>query len=827
MLRARLRVLLAVAVLVASSLALSRRFGALPALGPLLDPANGVWALARGADPSGAARARMPGLTADVRIVVDDRGVPHIFAANQLDAWRALGYAVARDRLFQLELTWRAGAGRLTELLGPRVLEGDRMARRLGLAWGADRAMARADSGAPAMRAFLAYAEGINHWIATMPAAALPLEYRLLGREPARWEVKYSAYLLARMGYTLTHWDPARHRVRAAALVGDEAADALFPVNSPIQEPIQPNGQTAPRFDFRPIPPPAAQRPEAETLVRAMNQGSIAFEPVAGDGDGVGSNNWVVGPRRSASGRALLAGDPHLELTLPSIWYEAHVVVPDSLDVAGVTLPGSPGITIGWNRDVAWSFTNTGGDVQDMYLETVDDADRPSRYRLDGAWKPLDARREVYAGPDGRALAEDTVYFTHRGPMMRGERGWHSLRWTLHDMQPHRGDFLELNAARSVGDWLERWRQFDAPAQNGVVADRRGTIAIRSTGLHPVRPGDGRGDVVRAGDASTSDWKGFLPLEYYPFSLNPSQGFLASANQQPVDPRVNTSYFGAQWPSPWRAMRINTLLRQDSAVTPEAMRRYQTDPGNARADVFVPAFLAAAAAAPSPDDTLRRAGQLLADWDRRYTRSNERAVLFEAAMDALADAVWDELIPPGDTSTPRGSAAPSAAVLAALVQDSASIWWDDQRTPERETRDALLARSLRAGFLATVQAHGPPEAGGWRWERIRTATLNHLLRIPALSARGIPVQGGNGNLNPSSGNGTHGASWRMVVELGDTVRAAAIYPGGQSGNPASRRYDDRIPKWAAGELDSALFPRTPEAVPPERIASILVLRPRR
>jgi penicillin amidase len=828
MLRARLRVLLAVAVLVSLSLALSRRIGLLPVLGPFLDPANGVWALARVADPGGTARVRMPGLSAEVRILYDDRGVPHIFAANELDAWRALGYAVARDRLFQLELTWRAGSGRLSELLGARTLQADRAVRRLGLAWSADRAMARADTAAPAMRAFRAYGEGINHWIATMPAAALPLEYRLLGKRPARWETRYSAYLLTRMGYTLAYWDPARPRLRAAALVGEEAADALFPVNSPIQQPIQPNGEPGPRFDFRPLPPPGAPRPEEETLARAINQASLALGAgSAGDGDGVGSNNWVVGPRRSASGRALLAGDPHLELTLPSIWYEAHVVVPESLDVAGVTLPGSPGITIGWNRDVAWSFTNTGGDVVDMYRETVDDESRPGRYRLDGAWKPLEARREIYAGPDGRVLAEDTVYFTHRGPMMPSDRGWHSLRWTLHEIRPDRGDFLRLNTAQSAGDWLDRWKQFDAPAQNGVVADRRGTIAIRSTGLHPVRPGDGRGDVIRAGDSSSSDWRGFLPVEYYPFSLNPSQGFLASANQQPVDPRVNARYYGAQWPSPWRAMRINALLRQDSAVTPDAMRRYQTDPGNARADFFVAVLLSAAAAMTPTDDTLRTAARLLADWDRRYTRENERAVLFEAAMDALADVVWDELIAPGDSSPPRGNAAPSAAVLASLVHDSTSVWWDDRRTPERETRNVLLARSLRTGYLTAVRAHGTVEAGGWRWERIRMANINHTLRIPALSALSIPVQGGNGNLNPSSGNGAHGASWRMVVELGDPVTAAAIYPGGQSGNPASRRYTDRIPAWAAGELDSVLFPPTPDALPAHRIASRMILRPAR
>jgi len=277
-------------------------------------------------------------------------------------------------------------------------------------------------------------------------------------------------------------------------------------------------------------------------------------------------------------------------------------------------------------------------------------------------------------------------------------------------------------------------------------------------------------------------------------------------------------------------MRINALLRADSAVTPDAMRRYQTDPGNARADVFVPALLASAAAVDrtgGADDTLRLAARLLSDWDRRFTLENERAVLFEAAMDALADGVWDELIGPGDSTVPRGNAAPSAAVLASLIRDSASIWWDDRRTPARETRDILLARSLRSGYLATLRQHGAPEAGGWKWEKIRLANIHHLLRLPSLSARRIPVQGGNGSLNPSSGSGTHGASWRMVVELGDSIAASAIYPGGQSGNPASRRYDDRIAKWARGELDPVLFPRTPDAIPAERVASALVLRPAR
>ncbi|MGH7562535.1 MAG: penicillin acylase family protein [Gemmatimonadales bacterium] len=824
--RSRLRVILAVVVLLALGAAGARSLGPLPPLGPLLEPANGVWALARVVDPAGRADLRWAALEAPVEVVVDDRGVPHIFARNEADAWRTLGLLVARDRLFQLELTWRAAGGRLSELLGSRTLEADREARRAGLAWGAERQIARADTAAPGYTAFRAYAEGVNHWIETMPRAALPLEYRLLRARPSPWEPGYSAYLLVRMGFTLSYFDPARARLRAAAVVGDSAADALFPVHGPIHEPIQPNGLGRPRFETKRFPPPGLPSAETGITARRIERMLAAVTGTApGDGDGVGSNNWVVGPSRSATGRALLAGDPHLELTLPSIWYEAHVVVPDSLDVAGVTLPGAPGIVIGFNRDVAWSFTNTGADVLDFYTETVDDSTSPKRYRVDGVWRPLEVRVETHRGRGGVAIATDTLYFTHRGPLMKEAGAWWSMRWTLFDLTPERGDFLRLGRARSAGDWLTVWKDYEAPAQNGVVADRRGTIAIRSTGKFPIRPGDGRGDVIRDGSSSGSDWLGFLPLEHYPFSLNPGQGFLASANQEPVDPSISSRYLGAQWPSPWRAMRINALLRADSAVTADAMRRYQTDPGSARADRFVPLFLTAAERASGVDDSLRLAARLLAEWDRRYTRENRRAVLFEMAMGELQDRLWDELLPPGAGDSARPVAMPPQAVMAALAGDSSSVWWDDRRTEPVETRDALLAGALRSALRRAVRAHGLPDGDAWRWDRIRHASIRHLLGIPALSALGIPVQAGNGTLSPSSGNGAHGASWRMVVELGDTVTAQAIYPGGQSGHAASRRYRDRIARWSAGELDTVLLPRSPDGVPAARVTARLRLRP--
>ena len=771
-------------------------------------------------------------------MLYDDRGVPHIFAGSEADAWRAQGYVVARDRLFQMDLQTRAASGTLSELLGSRAVEADRATRKRGFPWAAERGMAALDSASLIGRAASAYAEGVNAWIESLTRAELPLEYRLLGASPVPWRPIDTFYLFLQMGYTLAWDDETLTRLQARGLVGAGAAEALFPLNAPIQEPIQPNGQRAPRYDFARLPPPGP--PDSLALIAATERAelNLATQPPAvcpsvrlSGCEAIGSNNWVVGPARAAAGHPLLAGDPHLELSLPSVWYEVHLHVAGGPDVAGVTFPGAPGVIIGFNRQVAWSFTNTGADVRDHYQERVDDEASPTRYELDGAWKLLQTRVEVVRGPNHQPLTTDTVRFTHRGPLIRAGGHWVSLRWTLFESKGPGEDFLRLDRAQSVAEWLSAWKDYVGAAQNGVVADRAGAIAIRSTGKYPLRPGDGRGDEFRDGTLSASDWTGYIPLELYPFALNPAQGYLASANQQPVDWRANPLYFGSNWYSPWRALRINQLLRADSAMTPDAMRSFQTDPGSARADAFVPLFLEAAARntlAKAPADTLALAANLLGEWDRTYRKDNRRAVLFDAAMRELISLVWDELTAPiarpSDRPPVRPSVVPEEAVLLELAGDSTSSWWDLRRTTEIEHRDAILREALVEGMRSALREHGPPESDGWRWDRAHGANLNHLLRLPAFSALHLPVQGGQGTLSPSPGNGTHGASWRMVVELGPEVRAWAIYPGGQSGNPASSRYLDRLPRWLDGQLDTVLFPAKPEDLPAGRVRSRLSLR---
>ncbi len=799
----------------------SRPLGSLPPLGPLLDPGHGVWALPIAARPRTAEAIRLPIFEGAVTAIVDTRGVPHIYADQELDAYRALGYLVARDRLFQLEIQTRAAAGTLTELVGAGALPADRDARRLGFLRMVERGLATVDTTSDAFRSIQAYGEGVNAWISAMSGRDLPVEYRLLGARPAPWSVGNTYLLLGRMALTLAYNDASIQKAAAAAKVGWPAAEALFPVDAPIQEPIQPNPVDSTRLAFVPIPapgPPDAPGRQAAAAATTAHLALGRFLRWSGE-EALGSNNWVVGPARSATGHALLAGDPHLELTLPSIWYQAHLVVPDRLDVAGVTLPGAPWVVIGFNRSIAWSFTNTGSDANDFYRESVDDPVTPTRYRLDGGWRDLELRVETFRSPLGAVLAVDTVRFTHRGPLWKADSVWMSMAWTAYGAANNGSELLAMGRAGSTDEFLEKSATYAVPAQNMVVADRRGTIAIRSTGRYPVRPGAGRGDLIQDGTRSANDWTGDLPLEFYPFSINPARGYLSSANQQPVDPSQNSRYLGANWYSPWRAIRINTLLRADSQVTPDAMRRFQTDPGSARADRFLPFLLGR--------DSLQRirapakvveARGLLASWNGRYELESRGPALFEAVMRELVRRTWDELA----STEPRQGVRPAESVLLGLLGDSTSGWWDDRATTSViEHRDDILEASLAAGLDSALARHGPADSAGWLWRNAHHANIYHLLKIPALSALELSVPSGPSTLSPSSGAGTSGASWRMVVELGKEVTAWATYPGGQSGNPTSRHYRDFLDGWLTGALDSLVVPARPETFPADRIESRL------
>jgi penicillin amidase len=799
-----------------------------PALGPLLDPARGLWAATRTAELPREQALALAGLDADVEVRFDDRAVPHIFASTEADAYRALGWIHARDRLFQMELTQRAVAGTLTELVGARALPLDREARRQGLAVSAEAKWAAIDSAAPTRKFIAAYMEGVNAWVRALRPAELPVEYRLLGAWPREFRPQDTYYLLARMSLTLAWQDSELQRGAIEALVGPAATEALFPVDAPIQEPIEPVvGRRAARFGAVRIPAPISPTPDAVAEARRWTATRALFasaEDLTRGEAMVGSNNWAVAPRRTEAGHALLSGDPHLQLTLPSIWYEAHLVVSGTLDVYGVTLPLSPLVPIGFNRDVAWTATNTGADVLDFYRETVDDTLSPAKYRVDGAWRDLVRRVEQYRDAAGAVIATDTMFATHRGPVLRSALGYVSMRWTALETSNEGEAFRNASVARDAAEWYAAMDSYRAPAQNFLVADRAGHIGIRSTGRFPIRPGEGRGDKVFDGSTSASDWTGDWPLQRYPQATDPAQGYLASANQQPIDPAVRPGYLGWDWPTPWRAMRINAILRADSAMTPRKMRLAHTDPHSELTEVLLSRVRDAV-------DAERRRGALeepdsaamafLESWDARFDTESRGAVLFDQLYAAVTRRTWDELAMPGET---RRVATPGSAMLAMLMQDEDSPWWDDRSTAERtERRDEILLASLRDAWTGARTRFGNDPAG-WRWADVRRINIHHLLRLPGFGRESLSVQSGPGTLSPSEANGTHGASWRFVVELGPEVRAWGTYPGGQSGNPVSVRYADRVLGWQRGELSPLRLPREAGQLADSVVSSRLTLR---
>ena len=825
-----LRLVAALLVLGGGLLVGARPIGPAPALGAFLEPAHGVWSLARAAASPAGPDASVPGLGAPVEVVYDERAVPHIFARSEEDAYRALGYVVARDRLFQLYVQTLGASGRITEIGGAQALGLDREMRNLGLPRAAEALAARIGDTSATVRTARAYADGVNAYIAAMPAAELPLEFRLLGKRPPKWEPLHSYLLVTRMGWTLANIANERRRTGAAAQVGVAAANALFPDDSPIVEPIQPNGQSAPRFDTSPLPPPGAPDSASRLLGAAVDTwlGSpLLARAEDEDAPWRASNNWAVMPKRSATGHALLAGDPHLDLTLPSIWYEAHLVVPGRLDVYGVTIPGLPAIVIGFNRDVAWTFTNTAADVVDYYVEAVDDDTHPTRHRVDGAWRPIEARVEVYRGQKGETIATDTVYYTFRGPMQR-VRGPLALAALDRARRGKRSCGLPRGRARADrgASSRTRWRARSAPprrtcsppiaavtspsAPRGATRSGRRTARCRWTARRARTTG-------RAISLSRNGRRRSIPRRG--FSRRPISS--PSIRAHPPSGSAETSTHGARSAStrscaptarsPWTTCAASRPIRAARAPTstcPTSSRPRSAWRSAARART------ASCSRRPGASSTGGTAGT------RRRTRApccSRRHCARRRCRHGTSSRA----------RTAGGRVTPSSAVFSRLMHDSASAWWDDRSTPQVEDRDAILASSLVSAYLATRQRFGTPGDSGWRWSNVHKVNIPHLLRIPALSALDMPIDGGPGTLSPIAMGGSNGPSWRMVVELGPTLHAWTTYPGGQSGNPASPRYKDRIPQWLEGTLEAVHVPTRASELPAAQRSGTLTLRPAR
>jgi penicillin amidase len=762
----------------------------------------------------------LAGLQDDVEIVIDRYGFPHIYAKNETDAMFALGYMHAGDRLWQMDYLRRAAQGRLSEITGPDALQHDTFVRTIGLNRLANAAAERAKNHHGLYENLRAYAWGVNSCIAGMMPDRLPVEFNAMGYQPEAWKVEDSLAIGKAMAWELSGSLDDLYLGTLVERLGWETVDELFPIDRYGEIPIIPT--EGPEQKTADTQQARADLPDGidEACVQILRMASRGLR-LFGEDHSIGSNNWVIDGKKSASGRPMLASDPHLGLTLPSVWYAAHIKG-GTLDVIGVSLPGVPMIAIGYNRHVAWGMTNTQADVTDFYIEELNA--ETTHYLHGGEWKPLEFVSETIK-VRGREPQELVVPVTAHGPILSSDGPSLSIRWIGAEPDDDAFAFHLLNRAVDYDDFAAAMQTLNAPPQNFNYADTGGMIAMWVAGLFPVRKA-GLGRVPMDGTSGDYDWKGFIPRIDTPHSVNPAYHYLASANQRPAS-RDYKYYLGYEWDPGYRARRINQLLASHDTITMDQMKSFQSDTCDTAADSMLPHLMAACKNEFEQNEPCERALEILSNWNFLTTADSPAPTIWWKWLDTFRDAVWQDEWraagidlreePWGHTDLNKWQ--PPLEVLERMVvTEPASKWFDDVSTEQTETLKEIASLSLRRAVDVLSSQLGK-DLSEWNWGRTNRLRIDHLSRDPGLGRGGQPLSGSDLTLN-ARGNGTDvtgGPSWRMVVDLANLDTAVGVFPCGQSGDPQSPHYDDLLDKWIRNEYVPLLFYRTPEQFPEEQV----------
>jgi penicillin G amidase len=760
--------------------------------------------------PQVRGEVRLPGLQAELLIERDRHGIPTIRAASLDDALYGLGVVHAQDRLWQLETHRRIGAGRLAEAFGPGALETDRFLRALGVREAAARQWAQASE--PTRRALRAYTAGINAVIAGQ-LRARPPEHLILRVRPEPWDPVDSLAWTIMMAWDLGgNWSTELLRLRLALQLPVERIAELLPPY-PGEAPLA-------TIDYAALYRELGLGEAAEQRVSQAWERLLDIAPASGI-EGVGSNNWVLAGRRSTTGQPLLANDPHLKLSTPALWYFARLEVP-GLRVAGATMPGLPLVVLGQNEDIAWGFTNTGPDVQDLYLEQPDPQD-PSRYRTPEGWAAFETRSEVIR-VKGRPDLPVTWRRTRHGPVISdagtgaellgpAERPRYvlALRWTALDADADAiAVGLGFMQARSVDDFVAASRPYVAPMQSMVVADRGGRIALVAPGRVPLRSADNdlMGQAPAPGWDARYDWIGWVPADETPREFDPERGWIATANQRITAPDY-PHFLTAEWALPYRQQRIEQLLEARPQHSLDDLAAMQADVLSLAARPLLPHLLSARPEHPLAD----AARQALAGFDGTMAAERAAPLIYWAWRRQLAQGLFADEV--GQALWERALAGRSFQdTLEAVLATGDSPWCDDRRTPEPETCaqqvDAALARALDE-----LQARFGSDVARWRWGQAHQARSEHRpfsrvgplarlfeLRTPT-GGDTFTVNAGRVGLRADAATGErylneHGPSLRALYDIAAPGNSRVMHSTGQSGIVFSPHYRSFVGPWTEG-----------------------------
>jgi penicillin amidase len=713
--------------------------------------------------PVSAETVRLPGLQKPVEILRDRWGVPHIYAANTHDLFMAQGYMAARDRLWQIDFWRRTGAGKLAEVLGPGALERDRLARLVRYRGDWD---AEWRSYHPEAKAIItAFTNGINAYIRSLNGRQPP-EFAKAGYEPGLWVPEDCVTRIA--GLVMVR-NIQREVARALDIqrFGLEKVQKLLPPDPPVKITV-PDG-----LDLADIAPEVANR--ITSLL-----GTVTFSSIQG------SNNWVVDGTLSATGKPLLANDPHRPILTPSLRKTVHLVAP-GWNIIGAGEPALPGIALGHNERIGFGFTIVGIDQADLYVERLN-PENPNQYLYQGKWRDFQIERESIPVKGGAARTVELRYSMH-GPVLAEDRKRqraYALRWT--GAEPGGAGYLAALATAQARNWQEfrkTLERYIVPTENIVYADVDGNIGWQPSGLAPIRK-NWNGLLPVPGHSGTYEWAGFRNLDELPRLYNPPQHWVGTANHNILPPGYTTP-LSYEWAAPFRYLRVREMLTSGKKFSVADFARMQYDVTSVPARRFQGVLKKWTGKSPA------EAAELLA-WDAVLDAGSRAALIYEVWMSHL----------------PRALFGPELGARVALDTTLSTL--------EAEMDTRALSASL-GDALADIERRLGKDRGKWSWGRLHEISFTHPILGPLRDP--LPRPGDGNTVNAAGGGGfrqSTGGSYRHILDLADWDRSVMTNVPGESGDPGSRHYSDLIDDWAAGRYHPMPYSRKAvEAATVERL----------
>jgi penicillin G amidase len=748
-----------------------------------------VRGIKRGAIPQYKGEVVLAGLTSDVKVYRDERGMPHIYAGNDHDLYYSVGYVMAQERLWQMDLIRRATTGRLSEIFGESYVKTDLFLRSLNMT--AKSKMILSSEDKSVLDCMTAYTDGVNSYISAA-GKRLPPEFRILGYKPDPWKVEDIANIIGYMGWDLATGNLSTDifNYRLFKKLGTEKASSLIP-------------------DFRAVISTAfpdfklsdAELKDAQEFISSTDK--LAALGIASFS---GSNNWAVSGKRTETGKPLLSNDMHLGLNAPGIWIQMHQVIPGKLNVTGVAVPGEPFIVAGHNETIAWGLTNLMVDDIDLFAEK-NNPDNQNQYYFNNEWKNMMVREEVIKIKGGKA---DTLRlsFTHRGPIISGFREINdaslSMRWSGYDPSDELKAVYRINRASNWEEFRAALMSFNSISQNFAYADIEGNIGLNTGGGIPVRKG--HGSIIRNGETDEFDWKGYVPFDHLPLSYNPENGYVSSANNKTVSDDY-PYYISFRFYPPYRIERIRKMLDEKEKFGIEDFKRMITDQHSSYAALLTPYILKLKDRQSEMNAAEAASINLLNVWKYDMNADLAAPVIFEFFRKSFSEnLLGDEL---GDLFTQLPGAINDYYIYK-ILQTGPDEWVDDVNTPKRESLDDIIQKSFKDCVQLISEKYGD-DINKLKWGSIHKIILEHpmgkvkvLDKIFGLNSGEYGIGGSNHTVCPytySEGFKVNdGASERHIFNTANWDESYTVIPTGASGVPASEFYLSQTKTYLDGKF---------------------------